>query len=144
MSDPASSVPSRFKTTLAPVNLPRGIWAPEPRLMIDVRTADGTFRPVKFLVDTGAAVTAISMELAELVAIPFDRRRRMDLFGIGVAAVEAYLNQIVIRLCGVEHTLPCLIYCSDELFETFLGRAGFFERFDVSLSDRELTIELRK
>lgn len=111
--------------------------------MVDVRTADGTFRKLRFLLDTGAAVSAMPMGLARILGIPHDRQRRMDFVGVGVAAVEAYLNEIVIRLCGVEHTIPCLIYCSDDVFETFLGRSGFFERFNVSLSDRELTIEFR-
>lgn len=143
MTDLPSSVPSRCTTTLTPVQLPRGLWAPEPRLRIEVRTGDGAFQGVNFLVDTGAAVSAIPSGLAELLAIPFDRRRRMDFSGIGVPAIEAYLNEIVIRLCGVEHAIPCLVYRSEELFETFLGRAGFFERFNVWLSDRELTVEAR-
>lgn len=112
--------------------------------MIDVRTADGTFRKVKFLADTGAAVSAMSMGQAEFLTLPFNRRRRMDFSGVGVTAIEAYLNEIVIRLCGIEHEIPCLVYRSNDVSETFLGRAGFFERFDLHLSDRELAIELRE
>lgn len=144
MTDPPSSVPSRYTTGLTPLHLPRGLWSPEPRLLVDVQTADGTFRAAKFLVDTGAAVSAIPMSLAELLKIPFDRRQRMDFSGIGVRAVEAHLNHIVIRLCGVEHTIPCLIYRSEDIFAAFLGRSWFFERFDLHLSDRELAVELRE
>lgn len=116
------------------------MWAPEPRILVDVKTRTGRFQKVRFLLDTGAAVSAIHVELVDLLGISFHRRRRMDFSGVGADHVQAYLNEVTIRLCDRECSLPVLIYESEQLTESFLGRAGFYEHFSIALTGSQLTI----
>jgi hypothetical protein len=132
----------RLDVPLESLDLLRGIWSPQPIVSLPVRS-DGHEARLRFLVDTGAAITMIPKWIADAHGLPNDRRRHYPLQGLGGTA-EAYLHEFKVFLCGAWHSLPCAIAHSSPhspLNEAVVGRAGIIDHFVISIGNGRLVIE---
>lgn len=126
---------------LEPLDLPRGLWSPQPVVNLAVRT-ERTEARLRFLVDTGAAITMIPKWIADAQGLPNNRRKNYALVGLG-SRVEAYLHEFDVFLCGTWHTIPCAIAHGEPrspLNEAVLGRAGIVDFFVVCVGNGRLKI----
>jgi len=125
------------------------ISTPRPELSIEVLTSIG-FQKVRFVLDKGSDFTTIPRSVADRLRIPFERAtRQMTVRGIGGRA-QASMAPIVIRLFGVERSIPCVFAeipvesRSEREPPSLLGRAGFLtDLCDVFLSDRHFILTHR-
>ncbi len=124
--------------------LPNEIWAPQAYVSIEVGTDDKAgFRSLSFLVDTGAAISAIPMYLAKHNRIPFkkDKKRKVPIQGIGGVVDESYLNEVQIRIGGVVLSIPCLFYSDGkDQGPAILGRAGVLGPLSIHFANSHVTI----
>jgi len=91
-------------------------------------------------VDSGASWSVFHMDVAQLLGIKLARAaRRYVSLGNG-SILPIYLQRIKVRFAGAEFL--ALVGFSDALRMGFnlLGRAGFFDRFQVCFNDRQRRI----
>ncbi len=88
-------------------------------------------------VDSGASWSVFHVDVAQLLGIKLSHaKRRYIALGNGTV-LPIYFQRIKVRFAGTELTVP--VGFSDALRVGFnlMGRAGFFDRFEVSFNDRE-------
>ncbi len=128
-----------------------------PEITLLVCTSLGEFE-ARFVVDTGADLTAVPMELA--------RRERIDISagavqgqatGMHGQRVAKLRDWITVQIAGIRYRWPCDFILSPptasagqairrsayRLPESVLGRAGFLGEFAVCIDDKYLTITCR-
>lgn len=87
-------------------------------------------------VDSGASWSIFHMDVAELLGVKLARAsKRYMVLGDG-NALPIYIHRIKVRFAGAEFLVPAGF--SEALHSGFniLGRAGFFDRFQVTFDDR--------
>ena len=110
------------------------------------------FQQMKFVLDTGSDITTIPVVTANRFRLPFNNSaQRIAVQGIG-GRTQGSLDQITIRLFGVERTIPCVFAESGPAQETrsnreplnLLGRAGFLtDCCDIRINDSHLILTRR-
>jgi|SRR3989338_1348662 len=98
------------------------------------------------LLDSGADISAISKEMAEILGLDISGERK-PAFGIGgkVDSIDTSMGIIVQK--GHEKyslTIPVKVIMSDFSFPVLLGRAGFFDKFIVSFHQANEKVSLKK
>jgi len=106
--------------------------------------------PSKFdfiaLIDSGADISAIPREIAELLGLNLDGEIQQA-FGIGGKVDSIESNMTIIIEKGHEHYLleiPVKVILGDYDFPILLGRAGFFDEFIISFNQKQQKILLKK
>ena len=93
------------------------------------------------LVDTGADCTMLPRLLGELAGVNFKRLRTLTVMGVEGRGVKAWLGMMRLQIAGLDlPAMPCL-YGSDHT-PLLLGRAGFFDLFDVMFDNRHKKVVL--
>jgi len=118
-------------------HLPPKIIAPIPFVTLGVKNKRANFSEIRFMVDTGAEISAICMSLANLSGIPYHTKQRVPIRGVSEKHIkDSFLNKIEIEIGSVTCVIPCLIYDDGgEGGHAFLGRAGIFEKFYIVFKD---------
>lgn len=115
-----------------------------------MKDAQGRFAPIVYLqawtgnrwlylqayVDSGAFWSIFHIDVAQLLGVSLRRAKRQYIeLGDG-NVVPIYLQHIRVRFAGTVFQAPAAF--SDSLRAGFnlLGRAGFFDRFEVTFNDR--------
>ena len=98
------------------------------------------------LLDSGADVSAVPKDIAELLGLDLSGKRE-PAYGIGgkVDSVESSLSIIIEK--GHEHysfDIPVKVILDSYEFPVLLGRAGFFDKFVVSFNQKAEKILLKK
>lgn len=91
--------------------------------------------PYRFLLDTGADVSMVSVSMAEDLGIDLARCPADACSGIEGRPVRVYHASIAVRIGHVGLSLPCLISQTD-MTPFLLGRAGLFARFSITFDTR--------
>lgn len=146
----------KFKIPLVPL-VKFGIPCPRPEVLLEVRTRDGDFLALRFVVDTGTDITTIPLPRAETYALAFERseQTRVAFQGSGGAGV-GHLGMMVVRLGGREYTWPCCFTVLPQavasrapspgtrtrLPPSLLGRAGFLADCAVRIDEPYLVISM--
>ncbi len=123
--------------------LPREIFSPQALVPIDVQDSASTFRQIKFIVDTGASISALPMYIAEQNHIPFstNKLRKVPILGLGGIVEKSFLNDIVIRIRDKICRIPCLFFDNGTgQGPAILGRAGFLQHFDIQIAGWHILI----
>lgn len=97
------------------------------------------------LIDSGADISAIPRKVAELLGLDISGKHE-EAFGIG-GAVPAVESKMHIEF-GRQHEkysfdIPVKIILSDDDFPPLIGRAVFFDKFEINFKQRERKIELK-
>ena len=115
-----------------------------------LKDAQGRYAPIVYLqawtgnrwlylqayVDSGASWSVFHLDVAQLLGIKLKQaKRRYIALGNG-SVLPIYLQRIRVRFAGAEFSVPAGF--SDALHMGFnlMGRAGFFDRFQMSFNDR--------
>ena len=98
------------------------------------------------LLDSGADISAISRDIAEIVGLDL-RAKKSPAFGIG-GKVDAVDTKVPITLNrGHEHykfLIPVKVILGDYDFPVLLGRAGFFDKFIICFDQSRQKVSLKR
>jgi hypothetical protein len=128
-----------------------GLLCPRPEVILWVRTQYLDYTPVRFVVDTGSDVSAMSIAVARQEGIPFPQTlaARGRAGGL-VGAVDSFRGILRVRVRGEEFEWPCDFLLSPAESPTagvrhlpVLGRAGFREEFAMCVDGDFLFIRRR-
>jgi hypothetical protein len=115
---------------------------------VSVRTRYGTFAPLRFVVDTGATLSAVPIPLARDDGIPFDRSPAAQGTARGlVGSVERFRGAIHLRMFGEEFHWPCDfldVPAGPIRPYAVLGRTGLISAFKVCITEPFVTIARRR
>ena len=111
-------------------------------------TGPNTSIEVMALLDSGADVSAIPKDVAEILGIPLDGKRE-EIGGIGgkVGAIESSVNVLVQgshERYQFNMKVKVILDEHDSKFPIILGRLGFFDKFDITFVERHRKVVLRK
>ena len=98
------------------------------------------------LLDSGADISAMSKEMAELLGLDLDKEPSFA-FGIGgkVNSIQSNINILIEqRHEKYNISLPIKIILDDYSFPLLLGRAGFFDEFIITFDQPKEKIILKK
>jgi hypothetical protein len=97
------------------------------------------------LLDSGADVSAIPKHMAELLNLDLNHEKE-EAFGIGgkVPAVSTYMD-IEINKPHESHgfRIPVKVILDEYDFPPLIGRAGFFDKFDITFSQTDKRVSLK-
>ena len=132
------------------VHVPRpdGTLRKAPFIPIHVRNKEGRVIELIALLDSGADQTVISNDLAEFLGLKQHKTPEGKTGGIG-GKVKVNASALSLQLKG-EHeshnlTIPVLVLQEDyEDVPPLLGRAGFFENFEITFKQAQERITLKK
>ena len=104
---------------------------------LGVKNKRAIFCEIRFLVDTGAEISAIPMSVAKENGIPYHSKQRVPIRGVSEEPIRnSFLNKVEVKIGTETCIIDCLIYDDDgEGGHAFLGRAGIFEKFYVVFKD---------
>lgn len=130
----------RYKT----VKRPDGTPVKTPSIPIILKGKEN-FETVALL-DSGADISAIPKNVAEILGLKLDGKRT-PAYGIGgkVNSIETKMNIVVEK--GHEHYLfeiPVKAILDDYDFPILLGRAGFFNKFKITFDESKEKILLKR
>ena len=127
------------------IKRPDGTESKTPSIPITLIGTSTRFDSIA-LIDSGADISAIPKDIAELLGININKEITQA-FGIGgkVDSVESKMNIIVEK--GHEHyplELPVKIILGEYDFPILLGREGFFDNFIISFYQEDKKVSLKK
>jgi len=93
------------------------------------------------LIDSGANISVFREEIAECLEIAIENGEEILLHGLG-GRIVGYMHELTVKVDDEE--FPCKVVFSRELTVglNILGRAGFFEYFQVTINERKKEIIL--
>jgi len=98
------------------------------------------------ILDSGADVSAISKEMAEVLGLDINSKTE-TIYGVG-GPIEAIKSQMIAIIeKGHERyqlKIPVYIILNEFNIPPLLGRTGFFREFEIAIKERKLRIELKK
>lgn len=103
----------------------------DPSLLLEVRTPGG-YRGHRFLVDTGAELSAVPRRLSVAVGLNWDTLPAVRASGVGLGRPPARLGSLSIRLGGIELTVRCLFLDQHDA-PYVLGCADVLDRFALTI-----------
>ena len=115
-----------------------------------LKDAQGHYAPIVYLqvwtrnrwlylqayVDSGASWSVFHADVAQLLGLKLSRgMRRYVTLGNG-SVIPVYLQRIKVRFAGLEFIAPAGFSDALRVGFNLMGRAGFFDRFQMAFNDR--------
>jgi hypothetical protein len=95
-------------------------------------------------VDSGASWSVFHVDVAQLLGIKLHKaKRRYIALGNG-SVIPIYLHHIRVRFAGQEFLAPAGFSDALRVGFNLLGRAGFFDRFQMCFNDRTRTLSVSR
>jgi hypothetical protein len=125
---------------------PQGAKKKRPMVPITLSNGEESFE-ILALLDSGADSSAIPQEMAEVLGLDLTGKKDKS-YGIGgmVDSINSRVNVTIQK--GHEHytmTVEVKVILKDDLqIPPLLGRAGFFDEFEITFNDHKKKIALKK
>lgn len=94
------------------------------------------------LIDSGADYCIFSIELAKALDIKLSKSKT-SFKGVGKDRIQGRWGKVDIRIDHIVYQLKALFAEISDFGHGILGQKGFFDHFDVELSYRKLSIEIK-
>jgi hypothetical protein len=104
-----------------------------PAADISILGRDGRWRPFTLYVDSGAALTILTVSDAIRLGVELIRGKSVNLYGVS-GSVKAYIHQLPVKIGRVRLTIDKAFSVSDET-PRLLGREIIFQKFIVSFRE---------
>jgi len=131
------------------VKYPDGSLGKVPAVPVTLIGPSGAFLKVIALVDSGADYSVISKEVSDLLDFDLTEGKVATTYGIG-GTMKTLQKQIMMKF-GRNHeiyslSVPVKILLDSVDFEIppLIGRAGFFEQFEITFDERKERIAFKK
>lgn len=95
------------------------------------------------IIDSGADRCIFSKNIASALEINLSDKNSIHFQGIGKGLVEGFLENIMIRIGGIEYEAEVVFADISDFGHGILGHKGFFDHFDVNLKYRDQIIEIK-
>ncbi len=115
----------------------------EPILKVPLYYPDYGFVEKEFLVDSGAVVSSLPREEAEIREIELAKLKRTTFAGYGGGTSFAYQSDAKIKVGQEEVTIP-VVYTEARGTKFILGRSGFFDKYSLFFNRTAGRVEVRK
>lgn len=97
------------------------------------------------MVDSGSDLLIIPKGIAEILKLKLDENKKEQVVGLG-GGVDSYDTTVTITI-PYEHESVALIAHArivlTDVIPPLLGRKGFFERFEVTINEREKFVKIK-
>lgn len=113
----------------------------EPILKLPIRTPDGTVEH-EFLLDSGATISSLPYEMAEILGQNPAFLPRIAFRGFGNTTSFAYQSSVTIAVRDREVMLP-VVFTEAKSSKSLLGRKGFFDSFTVVFDHEGKLVDIR-
>lgn len=110
-----------------------------PNINLSVRAKSG-FRPINFLVDTGAIVSALPAKEAESLGVNLAFLPRVAVAGYGGQTTFTYRGNLTVKILDDLVTLPC-VFSEVDSGNYILGRKGIFENYTLRFNSQRKAVE---
>jgi hypothetical protein len=117
-------------------------WIKRPMVQIEVSGPQNT-KKFNALIDSGADYCLFNTEVAELVGLDLSKAKTRRLTGIGSIIEGFYLNDVEMRLEGIEKTIKIPVcFVKTPNVGLLLGQEGFFDKFRIRFEKDHDTFEI--
>ncbi len=113
----------------------------EPEIKIRVKGNDGRVTKINFLLDSGAVVSTLPINYADLFGTDLKRAKRIVLRGFGNKRTFGYMSEITILIKDKELKIP-LVFSEGESTKKILGRHGFFNNYTIIFDHKDQVIRI--
>lgn len=114
----------------------------EPVIPIQIKTKEG-YKENKFLLDSGAVISSLSREWADVTGQDLAFLPRSTFRGFGNTQSFAYQGNMIILIGSKEMSLP-VVFTEGEGTKSLLGRKGFFENNSIFFNHQTKQVEIYK
>lgn len=105
---------------------------PRPILKVEMTSLEGSFIEYPYmLVDSGADITVINMELTPLLGVDLKKCAVSEITGVGGSKLKAYQTRLRIKIKDRITTSDIVFAKLTEKGYGMLGQKGFFEFYTV-------------
>lgn len=116
-------------------------YVQDPKITLPLQTVDG-YRDTTFLLDSGAVVSALPLQAAELTGVNLAESKRITVQGFSGVPTFAYLDDITVQIAERDFTFPA-VFTESSRTTYILGRKGFFDDFTIEFDHNRRAMILR-
>ena len=113
-----------------------------PLITIPIKTINGYYDS-KFLVDSGAVVSAMSKVMAEEMGVNLLYLPRITIEGFAGQKTFAYRGEMIVKI-GQEEIIIPVVFSENPQANNILGRVGFFDQFTIVFDAETKKIIIRQ
>ncbi len=113
----------------------------EPEIKIRVKGTDGRITKINFLLDSGAVVSTLPVNYADLFGNDLKDAKRIVLRGFGNKRTFGYMSEITILIKDKELKIP-LVFSEGENTKKILGRHGFFNNYTIIFDHKDQVVRI--
>ncbi len=114
-----------------------------PFAEVELQGANGQFQAFVLPIDSGAVVSLLRRSAADLLGIPLEKGRRIDLSAVGGGTTYAYVHDIPTHMEDLDVLVVPFAIAETESVPNLLGRHVIFDAcqsdFDCSLQETRVT-----
>ena len=100
-----------------------------PQISLPVKTITG-YEEYKFLIDSGAVVSALPKTLAYDLGSDLTELPRITIEGFAGQKTFAYKGEFIVKIGSKESVIP-VVFSENDGANNILGRIGFFDEFNI-------------
>lgn len=116
-------------------------YVQDPKLKLPLKTVDG-YEDTVFLLDSGAVVSALPIQAAELTGVNLANAKRITVQGFSGVPTFAYLDEITVNIADKDFTFPA-VFTESTRTTYILGRKGFFDDFTIEFDHTKRAMIIR-
>lgn len=119
-------------------------YVQDPKLTLPLKTIEG-YEDTTFLLDSGAVVSAMPIQAAEITGVDLGQSKRITVQGFSGVPTFAYLDEITVKIGDDDFTFPA-VFTESSRTTYILGRKGFFDDFTIEFDHnrRAMVITTKK
>ena len=115
------------------------------RPVVEITLAAGDVQRDFFaVIDSGADVTTMSVEVAEILGIDWKSLSRGNLLGISGVMQRSYRGTLKLTVKALDDTFVIPVVFTEAALPVLLGQEGFFDRYRIKFEKDHDTFELVK
>ena len=113
----------------------------EPKITLKVRKKNEQYEKIDFLLDSGAVVSTLPINYAEILGKDTSNSKRIVLRGFGNKRTFGYMSNIDIKIKDKKLEIP-IVFSEGETTKRILGRNGLFDKFTVVFDHKDRVVRL--
>lgn len=109
-----------------------------PEVVLSMKAADGTDFNMVTEVDSGASISLMPREIADVIGLDWESGEPIGLQGVGGASFIAYVHEVPCTVAGANFTIPIAFpqdIGEDYQFPPLLGRLGLYDQASVFMDN---------
>lgn len=113
----------------------------EPEIKLKVKNKSEGYDEIDFLLDSGAVVSTLPINYAEILGKDTSNAKRIVLRGFGNKRTFGYMSNVDIKIRDNQFEIP-IVFSEGETTKKIIGRNGFFDEFTVIFDHKDRVIRI--